>query len=79
MARGGLGWPVRKLAAKADVSTTTIIRIERGCRVMAHTLEKVKRALIEGGAEFDTEGWVRLKLPSDEEDRRDASERPATA
>ncbi len=79
MARGGLGWPVRKLAANADVSPTTIIRIERGCRVMAHTLEKAKRALIEGGAEFDTEGWVRLKLPSDEEDRRDASERPASA
>ena len=35
MARGGLGWPVRELAANADVSTTTIIRIERGCRVMA--------------------------------------------
>jgi transcriptional regulator with XRE-family HTH domain len=55
MARGGLGWGVRDLAAKAQVSVETIVRFENGERLRDQTLGKMRAALEEAGVEFIAE------------------------
>jgi ribosome-binding protein aMBF1 (putative translation factor) len=52
MARGGLGWGVRDLAAKAKVSVETIVRFENGERLRDQTLGKMRAALEKAGVEF---------------------------
>lgn len=52
MARSGLGWGVRELAAKAHVTPNTISRIEGGANAKTDTLERIVRALETGGVEF---------------------------
>lgn len=52
MARVALGWGVRDLAEKAQISTQTVTRFERGDQLKARTVEAICRALIQGGIEF---------------------------
>jgi ribosome-binding protein aMBF1 (putative translation factor) len=57
-ARGLLGWSVETLARRADVGTATILRIEHAGNNLCgqySTIDKIERALIEGGVQF-TEG-----------------------
>jgi len=57
-ARGILGWSVQTLARRAHVGTATILRVERA-RTSPYgqhrTIEKIERALADGGVHF-TEG-----------------------
>ena len=55
MARSALGWGVRELAAKADVTPNTISRIEGGAPARTDTLERIVRALEAAGIEFIAE------------------------
>ena len=52
MARAGLGWRVRDLATKAGVTANTVSRYENGADALGGTLEKMQRALEEGGVIF---------------------------
>jgi transcriptional regulator with XRE-family HTH domain len=52
MARVALGWGVRELAEKAQISTQTVTRLERGDQLKPKTIEAICRALMEGGIEF---------------------------
>ena len=57
-ARGILGWSVQTLARRAHVGTATILRIEHARSSAAgqsRTIEKIERALADGGVHF-TEG-----------------------
>ncbi len=69
MARAALGWDVRELANKADVTPNTISRIENGGDALASTLEKIQNVLGEAGVIFideDDEGpGVRLRKQQD--------------
>jgi ribosome-binding protein aMBF1 (putative translation factor) len=55
MARAGLGWGVRDLAAKAAVSTETVVRFESGEQLREQTLAKLKRAFERAGVELIAE------------------------
>ena len=66
MARAALGWGVRDLAKKADLTANTISKFENGSDVMVGTLTKMQNALEEAGVIFlpadDTGGpGVRLR------------------
>ncbi len=69
MARAALGWGVRELANKADVTPNTISRIENGGDALASTLEKIQNVLEQAGVIFideDDEGpGVRLRKQRD--------------
>ncbi len=69
MARAALGWSVRELANKADVTPNTVSRIENGGDALASTLEKIRNVLGEAGVIFideDDEGpGVRLRKQRD--------------
>jgi ribosome-binding protein aMBF1 (putative translation factor) len=55
MARSGLGWGVRDLAAKAKVSVETIVRCENGEHLRDQTLGKMRASLEKAGVEFIAE------------------------
>jgi transcriptional regulator with XRE-family HTH domain len=65
MARAGLGWGVRELAAAAKVSIDTIARFERGDELKERTVDAIHQALSAAGIEFIGENGggpgVRLK------------------
>ena len=67
MARAALQIGVRELAEAAQVSPTTITRLERGEALFARTLEAVRAALEAAGVEFIPENGggpgVRLRKP----------------
>jgi transcriptional regulator with XRE-family HTH domain len=67
MARAGLGWGVRDLAAAAKVGVDTVTRFERGEILKERTVEAIQRALEEAGIEFIPENGggpgVRLRNP----------------
>lgn len=70
MARAGIGWGVRELAAKAQVSGATIVDFETGKRTPhPRTLAALRAALEAAGVEFIAENGggagVRLRRPSD--------------
>ncbi len=69
MARAALGWSVRELANKADMTPNTVSRIENGGDALASTLEKIRNVLGEAGVIFideDDEGpGVRLRKQRD--------------
>lgn len=69
MARAALGWGVRDLACRAQVSPSTIARIENGSGSLTETLEKLKTTLEAGGVEFIPANGlgpgVCLKQPTD--------------
>ncbi len=68
MARAALGWGVRDLASKANVSANTVSRFENGSDAYGDTLAKIQRALEQAGIIFidqidDAGPGVRLKDP----------------
>jgi transcriptional regulator with XRE-family HTH domain len=53
MARAALGWGIRDLAARANISATTVTRFENGLSEPNKlTLLAMQRALEDGGVEF---------------------------
>jgi DNA-binding XRE family transcriptional regulator len=68
LARVALGWGVIELAQKADVSTQTITRLERGDQLRPSTLLSIQSVLEDAGIEFIKENGggvgVRFKNPS---------------
>jgi len=66
MARAALQLGVRDLAAAAEVSPTTITRLERGESLYARTVDAIRTALEAAGVEFIEENGggpgVRLRV-----------------
>ena len=52
MARTALGWGVIDLAKAAEVSTQTIVRLERGDELREGTRDKIRRAFEDADIEF---------------------------
>jgi transcriptional regulator with XRE-family HTH domain len=52
MARAAVGWGVRELAEKADVTANTVTRIENGADAKQSTIDKLRAALEAAGVEF---------------------------
>ncbi len=62
MARTALGWGVRRLAAEAKVSVSTVNRFEVGhTEPIPITVEALERALQTAGIQFKRDGSVRLR------------------
>ena len=55
-ARAVLGWGVRDLAKKADVSTNAVTRLEGGQDVRKSTADKIQAALEAEGVTFENSG-----------------------
>ena len=51
-ARAALGWNVRQLGERADISFNTVSRFENGGDMLSANLDKVQRALEAGGIDF---------------------------
>jgi len=68
MARAALGFGVRELASRAEVSTQTVTRFERGEALKAATVERLQTVLEACGIEFIPENGggagVRFRSPS---------------
>jgi transcriptional regulator with XRE-family HTH domain len=65
MARVALGWGVRELAAKAEMSPNTIARFERGEALRPETVDDIQFALEQGGVAFlgaDARGGPGVRL-----------------
>jgi transcriptional regulator with XRE-family HTH domain len=62
-ARAMLGLSVRELAALADVSADTIVRLEKGEALMPRTVAAVRQALEAAGVEFLGAVGVKLRRP----------------
>ena len=62
-ARAALGLGVPELAAKAEVSPDTVLRLEKGETLHRRTGIAIRGALEEAGVEFVPGGGVRLKRP----------------
>jgi transcriptional regulator with XRE-family HTH domain len=60
MARAALKLEVRELANAANVSTSTIVRLERGEAMLSRTVDAVRAALEAKGVEFTGDGGVKL-------------------
>ena len=52
MARAAIGWGVRELAERANVTPNTVSRIEKGGDALASTLDRIKAALEAAGVIF---------------------------
>jgi transcriptional regulator with XRE-family HTH domain len=52
MARAALNWTVRDLEAKSNVGRNTISRYEAGNDILASSVEKLEKALLEQGVIF---------------------------
>jgi transcriptional regulator with XRE-family HTH domain len=61
-ARKLLDWTTMRLAARANVSPATIIRLERGLGVLPATHRAVRVALEEAGLEFPEGGRPGVRL-----------------
>jgi transcriptional regulator with XRE-family HTH domain len=55
-ARSALGWTMRDLRAKSNVSTDAISRLERGEKLKDRTLQDIKRAFVAAGIRFLQQG-----------------------
>jgi transcriptional regulator with XRE-family HTH domain len=65
MARAGLQWKIKQLAAKAGISAPTIVRFENGqAAPMPATLKVIKLAFEDAGIEFLGYDGLRLKRES---------------
>jgi transcriptional regulator with XRE-family HTH domain len=75
MARAALQISVRDLAATAEVSPTTITRLERGESLYSRTVEVIRTALEAAGVEFIPEngGGAGVRLRKDIPDTRPMS------
>ncbi|MGN8119751.1 helix-turn-helix domain-containing protein [Labrys sp. 22185] len=64
MARAALGWGVRELAARANVSTQTVVRFERGEQLKSQTVGNLQSVMENAGIEFIPEngGGVGVRL-----------------
>jgi transcriptional regulator with XRE-family HTH domain len=60
MARAALKLEVRELADAANVSTSTIVRFERGEALLLRTVDAIRAALEAKGVEFTDGGAVKL-------------------
>lgn len=71
MARAALRWGVRDLAKNADVTATTVSRIEAGKPAFSGTLEAIRAAFEAAGLEFVGENGggagVRFSKPTSKE------------
>jgi transcriptional regulator with XRE-family HTH domain len=56
LARTALGWSVRELAEKADVSFNTVTRFENGAGAHSKTINALEQTLVGAGIEFIPEG-----------------------
>lgn len=64
MARAALQWSLHDLAAKAAVSRMTCARFELGKTVAAESIEAMRAALVEAGADFSRKaGRVGVTVP----------------
>lgn len=63
MARYGLKLTVRDLAKLAGLSNTTVTKAEKGRDIRRSTLTALRDAFVSRGAEFDDDGWVRIRPP----------------
>jgi transcriptional regulator with XRE-family HTH domain len=65
MARAAIGWGVRELAEKADVTANTVTRIENGADAKQSTMDALQRSLESAGVIFIDddrgEGVVKLR------------------
>jgi transcriptional regulator with XRE-family HTH domain len=52
MARAAVGWGVRELAKKANVTANTVTRIENGADAKQSTMDRLEQALEAAGVEF---------------------------
>ncbi|KXF77177.1 DNA-binding protein [Paramesorhizobium deserti] len=52
MARVALGWGVRDLAKAAQVSTQTVVRLEKGEQLKSSTIDHLRNVLEAAGIEF---------------------------
>ena len=70
MGRAAVGWGVRELAERANVTPNTVSRIENGGDALASTLDRIRVALEDAGVIFideDDEGpGVRLRKSRDQ-------------
>ncbi len=70
MARAAVGWGVRELAKRANITPNTVSRIEKGGDALASTLDRIQAALEDAGVIFideDEEGpGVRLRKSRDQ-------------
>ena len=70
MARAAVGWGVRELAERANITPNTVSRIENGGDALASTLDRIRAALEDAGVIFideDEEGpGVRLRKSKDQ-------------
>jgi transcriptional regulator with XRE-family HTH domain len=68
MARAALKWGIVECAKRANVSTNTLVRFERGEHLREATVDHLKTILEEAGIEFIAENGrgvgVRLKKPT---------------
>lgn len=64
MARTGLSWRAEDLAARCGVSRVTIARFENGKPVDVGSVEAMRLALVEAGADFtDRAGKIGVAVP----------------
>jgi len=64
MARSGLSWRASDLASAAGVGTATVARFELGETVAADSVEKMRKALADAGADFTRRtGRVGVTVP----------------
>ena len=56
MARAALGWGIVEFAERAQVSTNTLVRLERGEELKQSTLDHLRAVLEEAGIEFTVDG-----------------------
>ena len=52
MARAGLGWRAKDLAAAAGVGSATVARFELGKSIADDSRDKLEKALCDAGAQF---------------------------
>jgi len=68
MARAALGWGIRELAERADLSTNTLVRFERGEELKQSTIDHLRSVLEAAGIEFIPENGggpgIRLNKPA---------------
>jgi transcriptional regulator with XRE-family HTH domain len=62
MARAGLGFGVRDIAKLANVSPSTVARLEAGEDLMPRTVESIQRAFEAVGVEFTNGDAPGLRL-----------------
>jgi len=62
MARAGLGFGVRDIAKLANVSPSTVARLEAGEDLMPRTVESIQRAFEAAGVEFTNGDAPGLRL-----------------